>query len=276
MATGDIAYDALSAREHPGAVAAIVAIMRKAIPNARRVRAATGRAERQGARAAPVRPDGPLARRRARQSARSSRLALCAQGGLALALHACRSPRATLNQGLPRAVGGRPRSQGPARPARRRAVLGDAPRSATMHQPLHAGHWMSWTFPKTDRGGTIAYVRWAPGGPSVDLHEFWDSGFPIAPADARIGSEADRPPAPRWRTPGRPPGELGPDPPKALPRGWEARNPGLWVAGPRCRHAPGPARIAGRLSVGTPARSPSHAVPRGWPPPADAHGRACR
>lgn len=43
-----------------------------------------------------------------------------------------------------------------------------------MHQPLHAGHRMSWRFPRTDRSGTIGWVRTAPGATPVTLHEFWD------------------------------------------------------------------------------------------------------
>lgn len=43
-----------------------------------------------------------------------------------------------------------------------------------MHQPLHAGTWLSWTFPKSDRAGTIAYVRRAPSAELDTLHNFWD------------------------------------------------------------------------------------------------------
>jgi hypothetical protein len=77
---------------------------------------------------------------------------------------------------------------------------------------------MSWKFPKTDRAGTIAYVRWSPGGPTVDLHDFWD-GVPNRPGGREAGSEAlaasvevahPRPAG----------GGLGPDPYKAF-QGWE-------------------------------------------------------
>ena len=44
-----------------------------------------------------------------------------------------------------------------------------------MHQPLHAGMWMSAQFPLTDRGGTSAWVRAAPGAPPRMLHVTWDS-----------------------------------------------------------------------------------------------------
>ena len=43
-----------------------------------------------------------------------------------------------------------------------------------MHQPLHAGHWMSLRFPLTDRAGTTAWVRAAPGSRPDELHLFWD------------------------------------------------------------------------------------------------------
>jgi len=91
MATGDIAYDVLAERD-PKAVAAIVALMRDHPDHAafeRQLAGLTGRARErrlfalmarwpddtrgsphdrpEGARAAAVRPDGPLARRHARQ-----------------------------------------------------------------------------------------------------------------------------------------------------------------------------------------------------------------
>ena len=47
-------------------------------------------------------------------------------------------------------------------------IIGD------IQQPLHAGHWASWTYPLTDRAGTLGHVRRAPGGVPVVLHEFWD------------------------------------------------------------------------------------------------------
>ena len=61
-----------------------------------------------------------------------------------------------------------------------------------MHQPLHAGHWLSGRFPKTDRAGTIGYVRTAPGAPPRSLHDAWDSAAdlsgPELPAAARIAA----------------------------------------------------------------------------------------
>jgi hypothetical protein len=86
-----------------------------------------------------------------------------------------------------------------AAPARDRAValawlfhiVGD------MHQPLHAGTWLSWQYPKTDRIGSIAYVRTSPGSPAVSLHEFWDDaadrpGAELSGADALAADIARR------------------------------------------------------------------------------------
>lgn len=58
-----------------------------------------------------------------------------------------------------------------------------------MHQPLHAGTWLSWRFPKSDRAGTIAYVRAAPGAPLDTLHNFWD-GAPDRPGTEIQGARA--------------------------------------------------------------------------------------
>ena len=58
-----------------------------------------------------------------------------------------------------------------------------------MHQPLHAGTWLSWTFPKSDRAGTIAYVRRAPGAEADNLHNFWD-GAPDRPGSNVDGTRA--------------------------------------------------------------------------------------
>jgi hypothetical protein len=77
-----------------------------------------------------------------------------------------------------------------AAPAARAAALGWLLHIVgDIQQPLHAGHWMSWQFPLTDRAGTIAWVRRTPGGVPVDLHAYWDEvldrpGVPIATPDA--------------------------------------------------------------------------------------------
>lgn len=46
-----------------------------------------------------------------------------------------------------------------------------------MHQPLHRGHRLDGAWLKTDRGGTIAYVRRGPGQPPVTLHQLWDGAL---------------------------------------------------------------------------------------------------
>ncbi len=44
-----------------------------------------------------------------------------------------------------------------------------------MHQQLHGGHSASWRSPRSDRAGTIGWVRMSPGGTPVSLHEFWEN-----------------------------------------------------------------------------------------------------
>lgn len=46
-----------------------------------------------------------------------------------------------------------------------------------MHQPLHRGHRLDGTWLKSDRAGTIAYVRRGPGLPPMALHQLWDKAF---------------------------------------------------------------------------------------------------
>jgi hypothetical protein len=43
-----------------------------------------------------------------------------------------------------------------------------------MQQPLHAAYWVDWRFPKSDRAGTRAWVRRAAGTRPLSLHSFWD------------------------------------------------------------------------------------------------------
>lgn len=219
MATGDIAYDALSARD-PKAVAAIVAIMRSHPDHAafeRQLAGLSGKARERRLFALMARwPDDTRGSPHDRP-----------QWHYALKLV---SP---LRVVLPFTVGGADKAfreqlaiaRDPKAPAADRAValcwimhlVGD------QHQPLHAGHWMSWGFPKSDRGGSIAYVRWAPGSASVDLHEFWD-GVPNRPGGREAGSEALAASAEAAHP--RPAGErLGPDPSKAF-QGWERES---WV-----------------------------------------------
>jgi hypothetical protein len=43
-----------------------------------------------------------------------------------------------------------------------------------IQQPLHAGHWASWTYPLSDRAGTLGFVRKIKDRAPIELHEFWD------------------------------------------------------------------------------------------------------
>ena len=62
-------------------------------------------------------------------------------------------------------------------------ILGD------MHQPLHRGHRMDFGWLKTDRAGTVAYVRRVPGGPVMDLHESWDSAASVPGPDQKAARQ---------------------------------------------------------------------------------------
>lgn len=46
-----------------------------------------------------------------------------------------------------------------------------------MHQPLHRGHRMDSQWLKTDRAGTIAFVRRPGSAAPMELHELWDGAF---------------------------------------------------------------------------------------------------
>jgi hypothetical protein len=51
-------------------------------------------------------------------------------------------------------------------------------------QPLHAGNRLAFPdFPKSDRAGTIGYVRTAPGAPPRSLHDAWDGAADLPGAD---------------------------------------------------------------------------------------------
>jgi hypothetical protein len=92
------------------------------------------------------------------------------------------------------------------------------------HQPLHAGHWLSWDYPKSDRAGSIAYVRRQPGAPPVDMHELWDSAPNRMAASNEAGAEAIA--AVVEKAHPRPTRvDLGADPSAAL-KGWERES---WV-----------------------------------------------
>ncbi|WP_029908517.1 S1/P1 nuclease [Caulobacter sp. UNC358MFTsu5.1] len=210
MATGDIAYDVLAERD-PKAVAAIVALMRDHPDHAafeRQLAGLTGRARERRLFALMARwPDDTRGSPHDRPDWHYA-VKVVSPWRFVMPLsfgHGERAFRDNL------AIARDPRA-----PRADRAValcwimhgVGD------LHQPLHAGHWMSWTFPKTDRAGTIAYVRWAPGGPSVDLHEFWD-GVPNRPGGRDVGSEALAAAA-EAAHPRPTGGGLGPDPYRAF------------------------------------------------------------
>lgn len=214
MATGDIAYDALSARD-PKAVAAIVAIMQGHPDHAafeRQLTGLSGKARERRLFALMARwPDDTRGSPHDRPE-----------------WHYALKVVSPWRFVLPFTVGGANAAfreqlaiaRDPKAPRAERAValcwimhlVGD------QHQPLHAGHWISWKFPKSDRGGSIAYVRWAPGGASVDLHDFWD-GVPNRPGGREAGSEALAASV-EAAHPRPAQGKLGPDPYKAF-QGWE-------------------------------------------------------
>ena len=185
MASGAIAYDIL-ARTRPAVVRAVVALM-TAHPDgprfARELGATRGEARDRlmfeymarwpdDVRRTPYdRPDWHYA------------LRIVSPAGALLTFHNGRAKEAYLRQ---LAVADDPG----AAPADRAVALcwvmhlvGD------MHQPLHAGHWMSLRFPATDRAGTIAWVRVAPGAAPITLHQFWDRAPDQGP-DVLAGAEA--------------------------------------------------------------------------------------
>ena len=170
MASGAIAYDLLS-RRRPQEVRAVVVLM-AAHPDRTRF-------DRElGATVGPAR-DRLLFEYMARwpDDARRTRfdrpdwhyaLRIVSPAGAVLTFHNGRAEEAYLAQ---LAVAQDPR----ATPGDRAVALcwvmhlvGD------MHQPLHAGHWMSARFPLTDRAGTIAWVRPGVGSAPMKLHAFWD------------------------------------------------------------------------------------------------------
>ena len=59
-----------------------------------------------------------------------------------------------------------------------------------IQQPLHAGNRLALPyFPKSDRAGTIGYVRTAPGARAWELHEAWDSAADL-PLPDKAGADA--------------------------------------------------------------------------------------
>jgi len=185
MAVGDIAYDTLSVRD-PKAVAAIVAIMQGHPDHARfekRLAGLTGKArERRLFALMAVWPDDT------RGSPNDHpdwhyQLKLVSPSRFVLPFSAGKAERAFAEQ---LAI-----ARDPKAPRARRAIalcwlmhiVGD------QHQPLHAGHWLSWDYPKSDRAGSIAYVRREAGAPPVDLHELWDSAPNRVAASNEAGAE---------------------------------------------------------------------------------------
>lgn len=185
MATGYIAYDTLKA-EHPQAVTAILAIMRDHPDRARfdqQLAGLSGPARERRLFALMARwPDdirnGPFDRPDWHYA-----LKLVTPWGWALPITMGKADQAFgSNLALARDK---------AAPNAQRAValcwvmhiVGD------MHQPLHGGHWLSMTFPKSDRAGTIAWVRKSPEAPPNTLHDTWD-GIVNRPGSREVGSEA--------------------------------------------------------------------------------------
>jgi hypothetical protein len=186
MATGDIAYDAL-VRSHPESVAAIVGIMRAHPDHAlfeRRLAGLSGPArERRLFALMAVWPDDTRGSAYDRPDWHYA-VKVVSPWRFVLPFTAGKAEKAFREQ---LAI-----ARDPKAPRAQRAValcwimhlVGD------QHQPLHAGHWMSWTYPKTDRAGTIAYVRRQAGAAPVDMHDLWDSA-PDRPAASReAGGEA--------------------------------------------------------------------------------------
>lgn len=61
-----------------------------------------------------------------------------------------------------------------------------------MHQPLHRGHRLDGGWLKSDRAGTIAWVR-RPTGLAMELHELWDKAFdPTGIGDGDENGDVDR------------------------------------------------------------------------------------
>lgn len=186
MATGDIAYDALVSR-HPEAVAAIVAIMRDHPDHARfeqRLAGLTGKArDRRLFALMAVWPDDTRGSPYDRPEWHYA-VKVVSPWRFVFPFSAGGADKAFREQ---LAI-----ARNPQAPRAQRAValcwimhlVGD------QHQPLHAGHWMSPAYPKTDRAGTIAYVRRQPGAAPVDMHDLWDSA-PDRPAASReAGADA--------------------------------------------------------------------------------------
>ncbi|MBO9557076.1 MAG: S1/P1 nuclease [Caulobacter sp.] len=214
MATGDIAYDALVAHD-PQAVVAIVALMRDHPDHAafeRQLAALTGKARERRLFALMARWPDDVRGSAYDRPVWHYAVKVVSPWRFVMPLSFGDAERAFRDN---LAIARDPKAR---RADRAVALCWIMHLVGDQHQPLHAGHWMSWTFPKTDRAGTIAYVRWTPGGPTVDLHDFWD-GVPSRPGGREAGSDALAAVAEAAHP--RPAGEsLGPDPDHAF-QAWE-------------------------------------------------------
>lgn len=186
MAVGDIAYDALAARD-PKAVAAIVAIMQGHPDHAKfekRLAGLTGKArERRLFALMAVWPDDT------RGSPNDHpdwhyQLKLVSPSRFLLPFSVGKAEKAFAEQLAIARDPKAPRGQRAIALCWLMHIVGD------QHQPLHAGHWLSWDYPKSDRAGSLAFVRRQPGAPPVDLHELWDSAPNRVAASNEVGAEA--------------------------------------------------------------------------------------
>lgn len=215
MATGDIAYDTL-VRTHPESIAAIVAIMRDHPDHAlfeRRLAGLSGQArERRLFALMAVWPDDTRGSAYDRPDWHYA-LKLVSPLRFVLPFTVGKAETAFREQ---LAIARDPKAQ---RAQRAIALCWVMHLVGDQHQPLHAGHWISWAYPKTDRAGTIAFVRRQAGAAPIDMHYLWDSA-PDRPAKSREAGgeavaaavEASHPPPKR--------SDLGPNPSASL-AAWE-------------------------------------------------------
>lgn len=215
MATGDIAYDTLVARD-PKAVATIVAIMREHPDHAlfdKRLAGLTGKArERRLFALMAVWPDDTRGSSHDRPDWHYA-LKLVSPTRFVLPFTVGKAEKAFREQ---LAIARNPKAPKPQRAIALcwlMHIVGD------QHQPLHAGHWLSWDYPKSDRAGSIAFVRRQAGGPPTDMHDLWDSAPNRPIADRATGAEAVAA-AVEAAHPRPARGDLGSDPSAAL-RAWE-------------------------------------------------------
>jgi hypothetical protein len=182
MAVGDIAYDALAASD-PKAVADIVALMQAHPDRAtfeKRLAGLTGKArERRLFALMAVWPDDTRGSPHDRPDWHYA-LKLVSPTRFVLPITAGRAEKAFRAQLAIARDRKAPRAERAIALCWLMHIVGD------QHQPLHAGHWLSWDYPKSDRAGSIAYVRRQAGASPVDLHELWDS----APDRPAVSSEA--------------------------------------------------------------------------------------